>query len=82
MEDLSQATLSGSTPHFLNHCLDLLAYTSPDHRSPITQQGTPPIPCPTLTHHTLLASVGTKPRPWPQLIGLGQTCLEGSQSAW
>ena len=52
MEDLSQATLSGSTPHFLNHCLVLLAYTSPDHRRPTTQQATPPIPCPTLTHHT------------------------------
>lgn len=72
VEDLSQATLSGSTPHFLNHCLVLLAYTSLDHHSPVTQQGTRPITCPTLTHHTLLAQVGTKPRPWPQLIGLGQ----------
>ena len=72
VEDISQATLSGSTPHFLNHCLVLLAYTSLDHRSPVTQHGTPPITCPTRTHHTLLAQVGTKPRPWPQLIGLGQ----------
>lgn len=72
MEDFPQATLSGSTPHFLNHCLALLAYTSPDHRSTATQQATPPIPCPARTLHTVLAPVGTKPHPGPQLIGLGQ----------
>ena len=31
LEYLSQATLPGNTPHFLNHCPALRAYISTDH---------------------------------------------------